>query len=136
MDVLGNHLRKFNNFKEGYHLRHEYFISNIIKRFEENKLYDKCPVYSCKFNGNLRDHFESLGLAPFWTPESRILLSDEKYIKYNITQSDNCIVCLDNKPNILYECLHKCICDECFIELDKNMICVMCNEKAHYIVYL
>jgi flavin-dependent dehydrogenase len=133
--ALINHLNLYSKYKPSYHLNHEYYINNIIKLFEQNKIYDKCPMYSCKFYGNLRDHFESLGLKPFWTTESKIMCSDERYVKYNITESDNCIVCLENKPNILYECLHKCICDECYIELDKKMICMMCNQKSNYIIY-
>jgi flavin-dependent dehydrogenase len=133
--ALVNHLNLYSKYIPSYHLYHEYYIDNIIRLFEQNKIYDKCPLYSCKFYGNLRDHFESLGLKPFWTPESKIMCADENCVKYNITESDNCIVCLENKPNILYECLHKCICDECYIELDRKMICTMCNEKSHFIIY-
>ena len=135
-DELVNHVVKYSNYKASYHLHHENYIQHIIKLSEENKIYNKCPLFSCKFYGNLRDHFESLGLKPFWTTESKIICSDAKFVKFDITKSDYCSICLTNIPNILYECLHKCICDECFIEMNYNMKCCLCNEKSNYIVYL
>ena len=133
----------------GYHLDHEQYIPKIIELFEQNKTFQKCPSHKCKYVGDLRAHFESLGLEPessrsraglskpsepFWTPQSKILFATNSYIKYDIVSTEYCIVCMSNKPNILYECLHKNICDECFEKLDKKMICTMCNIKSDYII--
>jgi flavin-dependent dehydrogenase len=134
---LSNHLAESGvKYNSGYHLDHEQYIPKIIELFEQNKTFEKCPSTKCKFIGDLRAHFESLGLKPFWTPQSKILFANENYIKYDIISAEYCIVCMSNKSNILYECLHKNICDECFEELDKKMICTMCNVKSDYIMYL
>ena len=74
-------------YYHGYHNKHEHFSDYIIKLFEENKCVGKCPIYCCKFVGDLRAHYESLGIKPFWTPESKILYSCETYIKFNISES-------------------------------------------------
>lgn len=58
-------------YYHGYHNKHEHFSDYIIKLFEENKCVGKCPVSSCKFVGDLRAHYESLGIKPFWTPEKK-----------------------------------------------------------------
>ena len=93
-------------------------------------------MYFCKFVGDLRAHYESLGIQPFWTPESKILYSCDTYIKFNISESDDCMICMASKPNIMFECLHKCVCDECFILLENNMKCTLCNIKSDYVLYL
>lgn len=120
----------------GYHLHHENYVNYIIKLFEDNKHFGKCPVYLCKYVGDLRAHYESLGIKPFWTPESKILFACEDYIKFDINVTDNCIICMYSKPNILFECLHKCVCNDCFVLLENNMKCCMCNVKSDYVLYL
>jgi len=64
------------------------------------------------------------------------ILASENYIKYKIIISEQCVICMLNKPTIIYECLHKSICDECFINFEHNMICTMCNLKSSYVIYL
>jgi 2-polyprenyl-6-methoxyphenol hydroxylase-like FAD-dependent oxidoreductase len=136
-DELIKHLQLENiKYYHGYHLHHEGYVGYIIKLFEENKHFGKCPMYFCKFVGDLRAHYESLGIQPFWTPESKILFASEDYIKFNISESDNCMICLTSKPNTMFECLHKCVCDECFILLENNMKCILCNIKSDYLLYL
>lgn len=81
-------------YYHGYHRYHEDYVSYIIKLFEENKHFGKCPIYFCKFTGDLRAHYESLGIKPFWTPESKILFACEDYIKFDINVTDNCTICM------------------------------------------
>ena len=51
----------------------------------------------------------------------------KNYIKSNTEldnqTSDECIICMNNKINILLpNCGHKCICNECMIKLNKNTL--------------
>ena len=46
----------------------------------------------------------------------------------NTYKEDNCIVCLSNKPNILFcNCGHLVVCEECFKRLN-NSKCLKCRE--------
>ena len=59
---------------------------------------------------------------------------DDEYEEYEVKKSikeDECVVCYENKPNVLYtECLHFAVCDSC----DKNGYftkCPMCRKKIN-----
>ena len=45
-------------------------------------------------------------------------------------KEDTCVVCTNNKPNILYcNCGHLVACEECFNKLDNRNKCLKCREK-------
>ena len=47
---------------------------------------------------------------------------------------DTCIVCIDNKPNILYcNCGHLVACEECFDKLDNKTNCLKCRQKNNIV---
>ena len=60
------------------------------------------------------------------TPEEHKIIN-----LFKIFKSDECIICMDNKPNILFcNCGHLCICEECYkIKTPSTCpICKMDNE--------
>ena len=56
---------------------------------------------------------------------------NENQVKLSKTfKEDNCVVCMTNKPNILFcNCGHLCICEECFDRLDNKTNCLKCRKK-------
>ena len=51
---------------------------------------------------------------------------------FKIFKSDDCIICMDDKPNILFcNCGHLCICEECY---NKKILltCTVCQIKTLY----
>ena len=53
---------------------------------------------------------------------------EEVTIGTAITENE-CIVCLENKPNVLYtNCLHRCVCDSCDFKGEFSK-CPMCRTK-------
>ena len=56
---------------------------------------------------------------------------NENQIKLAKTfKEDNCVVCITNKPDILFcNCGHLCICEECFSRLDNKNNCLKCRER-------
>ena len=64
------------------------------------------------------------------------LMSDEEYDNDNIPpiiensfSSDNCLICLNHKPNILnFPCLHLSICEECE-KIGRFINCSICRIK-------
>ena len=49
--------------------------------------------------------------------------------KYKIFKSDQCVICLEEEPKVLFcDCGHICICKKCIL-LDRFDICPVCKEK-------
>ena len=55
---------------------------------------------------------------------------DDEYIRLRKTITETeCIICFENKPNMLYiECLHLCVCNVCDTK-GKFYKCPMCRTK-------
>ena len=58
---------------------------------------------------------------------------DDDYYENSIVKTtineDECVVCFENKPNILFvDCLHICVCSECNSEGNFNK-CPICRKK-------
>ena len=51
---------------------------------------------------------------------------------FKIFKSDDCIICMDDKPNILFcNCGHLCICEECY-KKKILLTCTVCQIKTLY----
>jgi len=123
---LVEHLNQVGAYTQGYHKIHQEYI--WYHKFTPEKVLlkniTKCPVWICNKNLNgtqqVIEHFQRLGLEPFWeegmdfsTKTQTEYLFNKDLKIYNI---ENCIVCLDNKPNlILDKCMHCCYCIDCFL---------------------
>ena len=47
---------------------------------------------------------------------------------FKIIKTDDCVICLDNKPEIMfYDCLHCCVCSDCE-KVKSSMKCPYCRK--------
>ena len=89
----------------------------------------KCPVECCFYNGDISSHFKQLGFEPFWKKDEIFKNNDEE--PYRIVYTDECMLCCDKSPCILFECGHRVLCLDCGYKLiceNKNKKCVMCGN--------
>ena len=103
-------------------------------------------IYSCFYDNiedkiswvnNYNDNFNIEGnffvcvdieamVIPDYDPDIEVF--NDNIVKKPITETE-CIVCYENKPNILFtDCLHLCVCDSCN-EKGKFSNCPMCRTK-------
>ena len=137
---LIKHLKYYDAYTPNYHVFHEQIIKE--HSLTENKIIQenitKCPALICDKNTfyspeKLIKHFQELGLEPFWKP-GMIKQKSNYYFnpKIKIFNSDECIICCENTPNVIFDiCLHSCFCVECYeIELKFNSIkkCPVCRQ--------
>lgn len=136
-DKLIEHLESLSCYTPRYHHIHEQYslLNKLNPEIIKEKDMIKCPVYICQ-NGNFKspeqliEHFTILGIEPFWKP-GMIIKSSNKNTLDNIEghfySSDHCVICCENKPNIICEpCYHKIYCSECYIN-DKSKKCPLCR---------
>ena len=119
-------VKEFKVYTPSYHKLHEDIIEEM-KLTEENIKeigMKKCPSWICKeeeFHSpeDLIKHFQRLGLKPFWKIGMEFEKNEEyqfnKHIK--LYDSKECIICLTNKPNIIFNtCMHSCYCISCYAQ--------------------
>lgn len=136
---LIKHLKQYKVYTPSYHKLHEDIVTEL--GLTENKIKEekikKCPSWICKepeFNSpeDLIKHFQRLGIIPFW----KLGMKFEKEYEFNknikLFDSKECIICLENKPNIIFNiCMHCCYCVTCynnFIKLNSTLKCPLCRE--------
>lgn len=125
---LIEHLKQMGAYTQSYHKIHEDYVYQ--NKLTEDKVIalnmKKCPAYICQYNdmnssAEVIEHFKKLGIPPFWKKgmdlSSKPLSGDYAFKKeIKIFNVDSCIVCLENKPNIILDkCLHCCFCIDCFL---------------------
>ena len=127
---LINHLQNLNAYIPSFHKIHEEIV--LQNNLTEDKIIanniTKCPAYICNYDNinsaeEVIEHFQKLGIPPFWK-KNMIITSKTKTTDYifnkeiKIFNIDECIICLQNKPNIILDkCLHCCFCIDCFLSL-------------------
>lgn len=150
---LVNHLIKCNVYTRRFHLEHELAVKNLNMAPDKVKTENitKCMSYICGASFDTPDgvikHLTVLGIEPFWQKGldvEKLYFSEnndrskifDKSIK--IFTDENCVICLDKKPNIISEnCRHLVCCIDCFNELyimQNNKTCPIC--KQHITNYL
>jgi flavin-dependent dehydrogenase len=141
-------LRSIPNFCAKYHYYHEYHLNHILDLSKTPQFINmKCPVYFCKFVGNIGEHYKQLGIKPFWSQSDYCVKiknnkdeqNIEKIEEYKIFESDTCMMCMDDKsiPILLYDCGHRVLCLNCGYELickSNNKECIICRHKTKYIL--
>lgn len=142
-DRLHSHLiTSVPNFCQRYHTIHEEKIFNYGYTIPVQYENIKCPVWCCKFVGNIKEHFKQLGIQPYWSPSDycvkpKDIIENEN--SYKIFESEVCMMCLDEKeiPILLYDCGHRALCLDCGYDLickSKNKDCIICRHKTKYIL--
>ena len=145
---LIEHLKQVGAYTQGYHKIHQEYIwfNNFTpEKVLLNKI-TKCPVWICNKNLNgteqVIEHFQRLGLEPFWQEGMDFSTKTQTEYPFNkdlkIYNIENCIVCLDNIPNlILDKCMHCCYCIDCFLSstnaswIKKCPICKTFYDKVY-----
>jgi hypothetical protein len=129
---LIEHLKYMGAYTKSYHKIHEDYVS--INKLTEDKVIakkmNKCPAYICNCTVNSPEeviaHFRRLGIYPFWKKgmdfSSKSVNTNYEFDKnIKIFNVDTCIICLDNKPNIILDkCLHCCFCVDCFLSSNSS----------------
>lgn len=139
---LIEHLVKNNAYTQGYHSSHEegvrYNLLDESKVIKNN--ISKCPSWMCEIKNfaspeELIQHLQLLGIKPFWKQgmsfciesSQKKILSIEPNKKYI---SENCVLCLENKPEIIINrCGHQIYCIDCIAKSNK-INCPICRGKV------
>ena len=109
-----------------YNKIHEsFFFETYKRRFSYEKDY-----YNFTISWPVpKEYFKIILIVDHYYEKEKIILKELDYCPPNAFKKDQCVICLNNKPNILYErCLHFCICDKC----DSNKTlknCPYCRTK-------
>ena len=149
-DGLYAHLIKsVPNFCSYFHQSHENNLYSMIKIKDDPSFINmKCPSWSCKFSGNMNEHYKQLGFKPFWKPYDVCIKKKENEqnkdiidsnVEYKIFESNKCMLCLDDKsiPILLFDCGHRTLCLDCGYELifkSGKKDCIICRHKTKYIL--
>lgn len=142
---LDFHLRKnVNNFIMGYHQMHVDNLSIIEKLLDDTNSEIKCPIPQCEYKGCMKLHLKQLGIKPYWVHGDKF--SYVSHNKFNIYETDTCMVCLDCKPDVLQSCGHKINCIDCYEQTirnsnsvyayryaNSNNTCMVCRTAIKYI---
>jgi hypothetical protein len=127
-EKLIEHLKNFQVYTPSYHRIHEIIVWNnklTIDKIREQNI-TKCPAFICQYQhmnstDEVIEHFQKLGIEPIWHKGLDFSVKQNQEVKYNfnpntkIYDSDNCIICLENKANIIFDkCLHCLMCIDCY----------------------
>ena len=75
------------------------------------------------------DFFIGIDVIVYVSPANEDLYEDYNYKLKKSIKEDECVICLNNKANILYtECLHFVVCDSCD-KKGKFSKCPLCRKK-------
>jgi len=142
--ALVDHLTKCNVYTQGFHHHHENAVYNLYLTPEKVKSLNmtKCPSIACNYKDfetseKLIRHLTLLGIEPFWQKGIILNTDDEKIDRTMLLNfvpklyiTDTCIICLDNKPNIITNnCRHHVYCTTCFNPNIPNL-CPICRTKV------
>ena len=101
---------------------------------------NRCPIEGCRYGGDTAEHYKLLGIKPYWCRGMKLEPkfdkdSDGKYTtRLRLYSTDACVVCLDNRPNIVYSgCRHNIICCDCILKMDDYYKCPMCRCTSRYV---
>ena len=87
----------------------------------ENKYIDNMEIEG--------DFFIGIDVFVYVSPTNEDLYEDYDYKLKKSIKEDECVICLNNKANILYtECLHFVVCDSCD-KKGKFSKCPLCRKK-------
>ena len=85
-----------------------------------------------KYDSNIEiegDFFIGIDVTVYISPANEDLYEDYNYKLKKSIKEDECVICLNNKANILYtECLHFVVCDGCD-KKGKFSKCPVCRKK-------
>ena len=85
-----------------------------------------------KYDSNIEiegDFFIGINVTVYISPANEDLCEDYNYKLKKSIKEDECVICLNNKANILYtECLHFVVCDGCD-KKGKFSKCPLCRKK-------
>lgn len=145
---LKTHLTSLGKLTHGFHQFHEISVKELKltpeKIIKENLA--KCPSLICDKKNyifrpeELINHFEILGIEPFWKQGmsfnneiEQVNLGDIVYKKIYIMEE--CLICLENKPMILFlPCYHNVICINCILKVSLNFSCPVCRNNIDKII--
>ena len=132
---LDYHLRtNVSGFIQNFHKNHEQILPTVIQNNTNGiNMNYKCPVAVCKYDGDMVLHMKQLGFVPFWQPGD-MFKYDDTTKDYKLYSSDTCMICIDNTPDVLFECGHKIMCVTCSLEYMKktNDKCMLCKNTLKY----
>ena len=85
-----------------------------------------------KYDSNIEiegEFFIGINVTVYISPANEDLYEDYNYKLKKSIKEDECVICLNNKANILYtECLHFVVCDGCD-KKGKFSKCPLCRKK-------
>ena len=108
----------------------EYNIYSIDYNNIKDKIFNENKYYSnFKVEGNFNIYIKvSVRWWEDYNSDEEYDSEDDEPARKTITEPE-CIICFENKPNILYlECLHVCVCNECDRK-GKFSKCPICRTK-------
>jgi len=88
-------------------------IKSIIKRIKYDELEDICE----KYNLNVKDFIQD---------KIQYMKNKQKFKK-----EDDCLICLEHKDLIPFDCLGHYFCEKCYYKMDK---CPVCNIEKHQLM--
>ncbi len=94
------------------------FDGHMCGACNQNHSYMNCPK-NYRFHERKLQHEQLFDKIQYWTAKCPLCNVDsridiEKHKIYGI--ENNCMLCMTNKANILFECKHISLCEECFNE--------------------
>ena len=112
-------------FKDGeWELKHIY---SIILDHESDRI-----SWENKYDSNIEiegEFFIGINVTVYISPANEDLYEDYNYKLKKSIKEDECVICFNNKANILYtECLHFVVCDGCD-KKGKFSKCPLCRKK-------
>ena len=142
LDLL---IRQYKNFNIANVPTTESTYRLAVELFEDGEIKNK-HIYSCSYD-NIQDRvtwenkfddnfdiegefFVSIDITAMVITDYDTEEEDDEYIRLRKTITETeCIICFENKPNMLYiECLHLCVCNVCDTK-GKFYKCPMCRTK-------
>lgn len=140
---LKTHLEDLKVMKWGFHHYHEEAVKYLTREKVLALKMTKCPSMVCDKDKitftpeELCDHFDRLGIQPFFTGKWCInnLDEPEPLCGYHDAQkihiTKECVVCLDAPSQIITNCNHAVMCIECICKLTRCPICNSTIENAY-----
>jgi len=144
---LKQHLEHLDKHTWGFHKFHENVVEEMGLTPQKVKDINltKCPSVVCdkhskKFTPDeLIQHFQLLGIKPFWEPGMVVKNSqeDDSITFENLTYkevftNDECVVCLENPPGVIFlPCFHHTVCLNCIESINR---CPMCRNPLKTVI--
>jgi hypothetical protein len=73
---------------------------------------------------------KELGFQPYWQIGDIPIIVDKRS---NIITSEECMICLEKKPDVLFDCGHKVTCTDCYLKcIQTKSECIICRAKVKY----